>query len=218
MSIDRADEAEVRQYILGDPSSRRHSTLLASLRDARRLTGRNPETGYLESPANAGNWLGALGYFVVLDQIGKVFTDGHPNEVVSALRRFSSPPLSSHQLDSLYALRCALSHNYSLVNKERSKKQYWRKFRLSDTATEPLVRKAAVEWNGAFGTTDRREQTSVNLRKFGNLVERLVSRLKRELAAGTLDLALDSAELHDRYGFRIRSRSPRTTANTLSPP
>src|SRR4029077_1830063 len=188
MSIDPADEAEVRHYILGEGSSRRHSTLLAALRDARRLTGRNPETGDLKTPANAGNWLGALGYFVVLDQIGKIFTDGNPNEVVSALRRFSRPSLSSHQLDSLYALRCALSHNYSLVNKDWSK-LYWRKFRLSDTATEPLVRKAAVPWKGVFGTTDRREQTSVNLRKLGGLVERIVSRLKRELEDGTLDLA-----------------------------
>lgn len=66
------------------------------------------------------SWLGAVGYLILLDQIGKCFkpvanpaTDAEP--IIRALRNFS-PIQDSPTLHALYALRNALAHDYALFN------------------------------------------------------------------------------------------------------
>ena len=45
------------------------STLSAVMRDARSASGRNIETGVVEDAAKAGNWVGTVGYLIMLDQV-----------------------------------------------------------------------------------------------------------------------------------------------------
>jgi hypothetical protein len=70
----------------------------------------------------AGCWLGALGYMVMLDQIGECFrpTDadspgaGTP-DFIKALTYFADE-VRDPERQALYALRCCFAHDYSLVN------------------------------------------------------------------------------------------------------
>jgi hypothetical protein len=60
----------------GVRSLRDVSSLMAVVRDARLVTGRESMSGALlpEQAQKAGSWLGALGYLVMIDQIGECFT------------------------------------------------------------------------------------------------------------------------------------------------
>lgn len=52
------------------------SAFCAALRDARKFTGRNLDTGgKLSEPScgDHGSWLGAIGYMTLIDQIGSCF-------------------------------------------------------------------------------------------------------------------------------------------------
>ena len=96
------------------------STFSAVVRDARQMTGRNLTTGIVEDESQAGSWLGALGYLVMLDQVGQCFRPTplpreapHPANVAKALTYFA-PKLGDDEILALYALRCAFVHDYGL--------------------------------------------------------------------------------------------------------
>jgi hypothetical protein len=92
----------------------------AVLRDARGITKRDPDTGRLDPEVkhgHLGSWLGALGYMVLLDQIGRCFKpkrdapeQGPP--MVKALKHFSG--LTDEKTCAIFALRCAFAHDYGL--------------------------------------------------------------------------------------------------------
>jgi len=135
----------VRQYLtFHDPA--RVSSLLAILRDARGATGRSEETGQLqpEQEGRAGHWLGALGYMVTIEQIGKCFrprgaTPQLPPGFRRALADFA-PHLTKQERDALYALRCCFAHDYSLVNGpgKRTPQGLWHRFNLTARRADPI--------------------------------------------------------------------------------
>jgi hypothetical protein len=70
----------------------------------------------------SGSWLGALGYMVMLDQIGECFRPANatplPNatpDFIKALTYFAEE-IPDRERQALYALRCCFTHDYSLVN------------------------------------------------------------------------------------------------------
>lgn len=80
-----------------------------------------------EDAATASGWLSTLGFLSFFDQIGKVLCrTGGPslpaelNRMERALAKFGDcTELSEGDWAALYALRCALMHDYSLIKSAR---------------------------------------------------------------------------------------------------
>lgn len=181
------------------------SSLIAFLGDARNAAGRD-SGGRLEPGRRGESWLAATAYLGLLDQIGTSFTivgtSPTTPAIYHALRTFSAVQ-DEPTLDALYALRCALVHDYSLANPAKGKKaaRLTHFFRLTANATTPLVQFPPTRWDGDYSTVSRQNETLVNLQKVGDLAEGVVARLRAEHQAGTLDICLDLQEFERRYGI-----------------
>jgi hypothetical protein len=57
------------------------SGFTAALRDARGATGRHPSSGAVVKPEDNCSWLGAVGYLILLDQIGTCFKPAGTGEL-----------------------------------------------------------------------------------------------------------------------------------------
>jgi hypothetical protein len=189
---------EGRQYASG---------LILGLRDARFATGRNADSGDIFNSESTGNWLGALGYMAVLDQIGSCFKPkSHQiisdNSMVKALTYFTS--LSSSERLVLYALRCAFAHDYSLSNVNTSKIDLTHYFEVT-RGSGRLVKLPIVSWSGDYSTLTHDNQTLLDLEEFGNTVEKVYFSLVTLAKSSQLDITLagGSDELIQRYGFFV---------------
>ncbi len=197
---------------------RRVSCLNAALHDARRVTGRNTVTGVPESHHDdlAGCWLGATGYLILLDMVGTVFRpvgaealSGH--SIGRALRRFY-PTLKEEEREAIYALRCSLVHDFSLVNDahyvkdERLKRLRRHHFYLEDLAVpEFLVEFPENAWNGEMTKMSRRNATRINIRSLGDVVESVVDHLHRLHSEQRLAITLEggTVEAQNRYCMTV---------------
>jgi hypothetical protein len=173
------------------------SCFSAAVRDAREATGRSPNTGVLERPVQAGNWLGTLGYLVILDLVGECFRPVSAARepvtkaaVVRALTYFAQG-LSDDVILAIYALRCALAHDYGLINIGNGPfaSRLHHAFLLINDEKEPVVALPTLRWNGEL-TAARRHRTVVNVRALGDLVERVVLTLQAGHRAGNLHVTL----------------------------
>lgn len=187
------------------------SALTAAIRDARRFTGRNLETGQIEiydSNIN-GCWLGAIGYLIILDQIGKCFKPlmlsnelpANSSSILRTLKYFSD--LSDDEICSLYALRCSLAHEYGLYNINKKQPALTRHFTLRANSDTPLIELPTYQWDGIISTRTAQNCTIINLLSLGNLVELIFTSLKTMASQNQLEIILQggSAELSSRYGF-----------------
>lgn len=214
--LDRA----LHWYLIDPPAAgpdRIISSYHAALGDARRATARDRTTGRVTgADGDPGSWLGAIGYLVLLDEIGSALrprggrTVAKPNTIEQALRDFSPDPLSRRDLTAIYALRCSLAHDYSLYNpaKGRSKAALARRFRfaLHQSPTGPLIRHAARRWDETYSMTPPAStQTVVSLRLLGDLVEGCHRNIQRRLVADTLASRLEPDVLVTRYTLRIHA-------------
>jgi hypothetical protein len=182
------------------------SSLIAFLGDARTAAGRDSE-GRLQPGRRGESWLAATAYLGLLDQIGTTFmvagTRPTGRAIEHALRAFSTIQ-DQPTLDVLYALRCALVHDYSLANpgctggKATDLTHF---FRLTADSTTPLIQFPSVRWDGNYANVSRQHETLVNLQKVGDLAEDVVDRLRAEHRAGTLDIRLGLEEFEHRYGI-----------------
>lgn len=191
------------------------STLRAALKDARVVTGRDLNTGLVTTfdPRfqDPGRWLGAVGYFIVLDQIGVAYEDpsvtANPfrNELQRPLHFFAHPPLSKEDIYALYALRNSFAHDYSVVKTARKSPFFL--FEVSQSPSAPLVAHAYERWNGDFSTLDpQRHETKINIRAFGDLVEEIHIRLCAMHASSSLRLKISTTDLLTRFTISIRQR------------
>jgi hypothetical protein len=100
----------------------RYSTLVAGLRDCRVNTRRDVTTG-VYNPAiqhgDEGNWLSAIGYFTILDQMGSCYKplgDPEPqvntNAIKFVIEKFAFDLINNddRELNALIALRNAFTH------------------------------------------------------------------------------------------------------------
>lgn len=190
------------------------SCFAAVLRDARGAARRDVGSGLPAFPDHSTSWLGTVGYMILLDQLGSVLkpkgTKTTDRPFADALAGFADP-LEVDDVEALYALRCCLVHDYSLVHAGKNAKPP-RHFNLWSNDTAPLVEHPDVPWDGqvipivvnerVYSTT-----TFVNTRAFADLVESLVENARAKAAAGELEIALPDGRdgIVFRYCFRIGS-------------
>ncbi|MDQ0380294.1 hypothetical protein [Amycolatopsis thermophila] len=195
------------------------SCLMAGLRDARSATGRDVESGNVD-PATIdkiGNWLGALGYMVLLDQIGQCYRirsvelKQPASDFVNALSLYA-PEISFLEAQALWALRCSFAHNYGLINAPKIKNVILREqlthHFLLDASSDPgapLVRLPKVKWDGQLAHCSKFNATWVDLRSLGDLVEAIYRKLVELHDENSLVLGLPGglAELQKRFAITI---------------
>jgi hypothetical protein len=185
------------------------SSLIAILGDARGTADRDGE-GRVKAYKRSQSWLGATAYLIMLDQVGKAFkvngtpdTFGHP--IGLAISHFT-PVQDKATIEALYALRCALAHDYSLFNRAKHGNQPMRDHAFNFTAdpVSPLVEFPSSKWNRIYKQPPEEQTTVVNLRKVGDLGEAVVQSLRKHHKEETLGLRLPLDEFEWRYGMLFR--------------
>lgn len=177
-----------------------------ALNEARVATGRDPDKGSKTNPQLHGSWIGAIGYFTLLDQISDCFrpkgvASSQYKDLRTALEHFT--PLDAPKRDALYALRNAFTHDYSLYN--IGKPPLTHHFSVTrGAAIGAVVILPKTAWDGDYMNRVPDNQTTVNLAVFGDLVEDVVATILSLHTAGNLEIALKdgSDELVCRYLFR----------------
>lgn len=194
------------------------SSLIWVLRDARAATGRYLSSGEVgPKPERSGSWLGAVGYMIMLDQIGECYrpADAAPlpkgtPDFIKALTYFADD-VPDLERQALYALRCCFVHNYSLVNIPTTRNaeiraQLQHHFLLGDDpAPCPVVQLPTERWAGNVGYRPNRMATRVSLRRLGDLAESVYARLLDLHEHRELRIALRGGglELRSRYAFTV---------------
>jgi hypothetical protein len=187
---------------------RYQSSLIAILNDARGAADRDGR-GHVRRGSRSQSWLAATGYMVLLDQVGTSFrvagatTDRFPHSIGRAISHFS-PLRNEAAIHALYALRCALAHDYSLFNRRtRPSHELDHAFNFTADTVSPLVELPAVAWNRVYRDPPEEQTTIVNLRKLGDLGESVVATLRNLHRRGRLELRLPLDEFEWRYGMRF---------------
>lgn len=186
------------------------SCLTAALRDARKITGRDIATGKTDPNSQCGHlgsWTGAMCYMTILDQIGKCYRPGGKAQLTSgstiqkALSYFT--PLTTLEIDAVYALRNAFFHDFSLYNRNGANSSLQHVFTVDNHPTNSVVVLPATQWDGLMTSRGANTTTYINLKTLGDLVEQIYQNLIALEAAGNLSLDLQNgtSELLDRYIF-----------------
>jgi hypothetical protein len=216
----------IHKYLTGEQpfdfhGSNRHSSLIAGLRDCRNSTKRDLKTGKLDlqiSHGDIGNWLGSIGYFILLDQIGSCFKKSGSlqrqptyNTIKLAIEDFGFDLIdnSNDQLEALVALRNAFTHDYNLLDIPKNSKNNGktnRKFTVTVDFQKWVVKLPKIEWDGKieskdFSKTD--DVTKVNLFGLGEMVEAIYSRLCDYYLNNQIELRMSKRELINKYTFVI---------------
>jgi len=143
-----------------------------------------------------------------LDQIGKCFKPtaaaqiATGNSINKALKYFANN-LPNLEVDSIYALRNAFAHDYSLYNIHPTKPSYTHHFRVLKSPVHPLVRLPQVQWDGNIKNRIPNNMTVINLEALGDTVEGICAQLLQLADENTLEVILNggSDELIQRYSF-----------------
>lgn len=184
------------------------SSFAAALRDARAATGRRPDDGVMMEPERAGNWLGAIGYLALTDQIGSTFrapgTSRPSGNIVEALKDFTG--LAADDIDAVYALRNAFAHDFALVNCNPKTPFLQRHFQVHADPGAPLVVHPLTPWDGDLRRRTPASCTRVNLWALADTVEGIALELFAEARARTIEVCLPGGtdELLARYSFWVR--------------
>jgi hypothetical protein len=195
------------------------SGLCGGLKDARKMSGRHMDTGAKfpsdiicstdeNSPCfkgHLGSWLGTMGYMALFDQIGKCYRPKNKTKITDnsssikkCLNYFTS--LSTAEINSLYALRNAFFHDFSIFHKFNNNKDF---FLLGHHPTAPILKLPTVPWDGDYNNIKPENQTWANLEAIGDLVEKIYKDLLDLASKDELEIELDGGanELFVRYIF-----------------
>jgi hypothetical protein len=180
-----------------------------ALVEAREATGRDRTTGERVKNDPPTQFLGAVGYMCLLDLIGTAFeslkTDRRQTRVTSkgfrrALERFTD--LGQDRIDVLYALRCALVHDYSLMNNS-GPKELDHVFTTAWDEHTPLIELPEEQdrWDGRQESEsfERSGSTTVNLLAFIDICESVVKTICDLHSTNDLALAIPSETVNHRY-------------------
>jgi hypothetical protein len=191
----------------GDFGGEHWSSFTAALRDARNVSGRAEATGEVTSEPGARAWIGAVAWLCFFDQIGTAVerVDSDRSRIERArlapLRgRVSGGPFRRALLQfggdlrpgddaTLYALRCSLAHNYSLVNPSPSNPDLRRHFVLFSTERDPVTL-PPMNSDGSWW---------VNLRALGDLGETMAMNVHAAQRRGALRPRLHEQEFRARF-------------------
>lgn len=177
-TVKDAIDAYLAEPAAGNPTS----LLAAGLRDAR------------DAVQASLIWLATMGYLVLIEQIGHVVQtasapvrngEGSRASFVAAARAFGTTPiLSEDGRNTLYDLRCALSHQYGLES-DRT----WFSYDVHGPILQPPV-----------GPEDSR----VNMKLVWRYVENLVTNLRLEHLNGNVILVSNADVTPDYVLSRLR--------------
>lgn len=188
------------------PTPPRASSFVPALRDSRRAAGRDADTGVVENEPATGNWLGAIGYLLLLDQIGSAVepasVGNRPGTSILRALQWWAPGTTESGRKAIYALRCALAHDYSLFNRNAKDPDMQHEFRLH-RGTGQLLQLPAHPWQGNY--TGLQDATTVSLRVLGDRVEQVVYEVVAAHARGDLRVSRDLTpdELLQRYSLFV---------------
>jgi len=160
-----------------------------------------------------GSWLGAIGYFSVLNQIGNCFklksegSEGKEdsNKIKKALKYFSDLN-DDKEINALYALRNSFAHDYSLQNINKNCPELNFCFEVYDGIDGRVVTLPQINWNDRSPKAPE-NTTRINLRAFGDMVEKLINNLRKLAKDDKVEIALKGGidEFKDRYFFIVYS-------------
>lgn len=202
------------------------STFTELLKDTRRNTGRNEKTGEIEIECRSTEWLGNLGYFILLDQIGSLYK---PIETLYLNRDISKaqkkekgdPPkkkLMPTELKKLPGLKWALyhfgrdefycSHKLNALYAVRNMLAHNFSIELKGKENH-LYRFFTVNHGEVFSVeytnnTQTESKVTLNFRLFGDMVEKLVNEV--QILATEHKLKLNEIP-EDNSEFIINARS-----------
>lgn len=151
-------------------------------------------------------WLAAVGCLCFFDEVGNaVRLSGQkqePTEFETALVQFGQ--LAPQDAVVLYALRCALAHNYSLVNVGRGGRAalLTHAFVLdNDPSAQWLIKLPSAPWDGVDMANVAGRETHVNLSRVFDLLDVVHQAVIRSHQQGDLELAHAPDETRRRYIF-----------------
>ena len=199
------------------PLGERFSTAIAGLRDSRQNSGRIVNSGdlNLEKTEDFGNWLGAMGYMTVLDQVGTSLSlkdQGKLNgrsSIFRALTLFESD-LTENEIHSLIALRNAFLHDFNLINvpgpKSKFKNEQTHRFTVYSNPGDKVVSLPLKQWDGNYETKswDKNTETRINLLGFGDLVEKVFKKIRIKIQQDQVEINEKSINAFiNKYTFKI---------------
>jgi len=198
----------------------RYSTLVAGLRDCRINTKRDLNTGEYNpniQHGDEGNWLSAIGYFTILDQMGSCYKPlGEPepqanaNTIKFVIEKFAFDLINNddRELNALIALRNAFTHDFNLLNIPINANMINSQQHKFTVTAEPqnnwIVKLPSRLWDGNIDAKDfydTSDSTFINLFGLGSLAETIFSRICNLLNADNIDLRLSSIWLINKYTF-----------------
>jgi hypothetical protein len=209
MHFNNLTEDEILKYHLTlntsiDEKTSVFSSLINLLNECRTLTGRNIKTGHRsEIEDKSDSWLGTIGYFTVLDQIGscyKIKSKNIPkgNTIFTALKSFTD--LEEREIHALYALRCAFTHDFGLFNiNQNKKKELTHHFTVTGIGRRKLISLPINQWDGNFYNKKIENMTTINLPLLTDLIEKIISSLHDNFIKGDLYFLLTPSQIKERY-------------------
>lgn len=179
----------------------RYSMMALLLRNARKLAGRNIETGVYEmNEVNENNFVeqtyysmqytSLINYLILLEQIGSIFKPKEidkiekTNGIYCTLKYFS--PLNQEKIDAIKALRNSLVHKFGLATEKKDKGAGSFKFLLSIKKNNKIV--IPKYWSGDFSDKSDNTLTTIFIPSFEDLVEGIYSNIVQDWELSKLEI------------------------------
>jgi hypothetical protein len=188
----------------------RFSTIALSLRGARKLSGRNLETGvYEKNEYNEQNFkentvfsfqfLGLLSYLIFLEQIGSIFCNKNETRcnkaILYALKTFSS--LSNDKAEAVFALRNSLAHKYGLATEKDRRLKF--KFSILIEENTEIIKLPAKNWAGDFSDKSDETLTEIYTITLIDLIESIYTKIQEEIEKNNLEIQIEKDEIESRF-------------------
>jgi hypothetical protein len=153
-------------------------------------------------------------YLILMHQVGKVIQPASSartdtsKDLRTALEEFDSG-LDETDRDMLYALRCALGHEFAMANENAKFPSLQHRYQLAEAGERKLVVYNG-QWNGEYGEASVGGPTEVNLTELAEVAERVVRDIETQCDAGDLRLVNDVTPemVPFRWCFRVLPGTP----------
>jgi len=197
----------------------RYSSFVLAIRDARSISGRDPESGENgldiltneKSFLSPNSFIGLINYLLILEMIGKIFKikNGSKikknNSIYKALHQFYN--LDEKDINTIIALRNSLAHNYSLVNipyNEIENNDKRHKFILCYSSNVNIIEYPTKPWDGQFSNKLDSSSTKIGIILLIELIEEIIRKVKYLYKNNLIELDLDNGIDELKTCFTIR--------------
>ena len=187
----------------------RQSCLVMALENARRLSGRDKDTGKNREACtyenNNGEISKSIGYIPELYEscLNPNNSFGTEDTLIGGLIHYLilldlignvfcskqgtirealkkySPISDEKEQDAIYALRCCLAHNYGLINKNKKNQRLQHKFTLLLNGAEKMIKFPTTSWKGDYTNKDEAMSTQIDVNKLIDAIEKTYQKIKK---------------------------------------